>query len=414
MKDSDLIIPGPIPFGDVTLSDAEQASDIIGVSPHEIERDIEVNPKGVIESHLIPIGNLTVNFKEMASIGGKVGESGTIPQIISAIRKLEEVVRDTDGKTITKSGKQGGKNYREAIGKMLHWLEDPIGRKPPFEIFAKGNKKLPFWAFSALPDATCPGAGDCLRNPEEKGKRGWCYSFSSWQYIIPYFRQLQNTILIKLQNKSWIEQDARDKFKDGEVVRLYVDGDIDSLKTLDYWMHFCERFPRNSFYGYTKSWGIVRQWHNANNGAWPENYVINLSSGTSLERKHIKDPEVFRAIVRGMLDIKNPVTGKRLVRGTFRAVDVGTKYPKLTKYEEKRSQKLGKHYRVPGSKSQEAWNIHRAEVKSAAIAAGIRGDDGNPAKVFACPGKCFACMTGGRHACGDRSMQGWAIVIGIH
>ena len=29
-------------------------------------------------------------------------------------------------------------------------------------IFAKGNGKLPFYAFSALPKYTCPGAGSCL------------------------------------------------------------------------------------------------------------------------------------------------------------------------------------------------------------------------------------------------------------
>lgn len=41
--------------------------------------------------------------------------------------------------------------------------------RPVFKVFAKGNSKLPFFAFSALPQFTCPGAGDCLN---------WCYWFA--------------------------------------------------------------------------------------------------------------------------------------------------------------------------------------------------------------------------------------------
>src|SRR5262249_38268511 len=43
---------------------------------------------------------------------------------------------------------------------------------PALPVFSKGNAKLPFWAFSALPIVTCPGAGECAR---------WCYSLTSWR-----------------------------------------------------------------------------------------------------------------------------------------------------------------------------------------------------------------------------------------
>ena len=33
--------------------------------------------------------------------------------------------------------------------------------KVPFAIFAKGNGKLPFFSFSAVPVFTCPGMGAC-------------------------------------------------------------------------------------------------------------------------------------------------------------------------------------------------------------------------------------------------------------
>ena len=66
---------------------------------------------------------------------------------------------------------------------------------------AAGNMKLPFYAFSSLPGFDCPGAGACLYGdneytPENFGK-GWCYSFTGWLYPAAFFRQLQNSLLLR-------------------------------------------------------------------------------------------------------------------------------------------------------------------------------------------------------------------------
>jgi hypothetical protein len=411
MKDLDLIVPPPIPFADESIGELEEASKIMGVPTKQLVDDVleganveRVNPANAYERFFVPTGKIIVRFNKLDEAAYTAAVSDTVTKLMKALDDLEQAVMTEDYKNITKSGRPGGTAYLAAIKKFRTWLKDPIANKPPYQIFMKGNKKLPFWAFSTLPGVTCPGAGDCLVDPQDKSKRGWCYSFSAWRNITPYFRQLQNTLLIRLKDKSWIEAEAKKKFKNGQVVRLYVDGDFDSKETLTYWMHFCERFPQNEFYGYSKSWGFFTEWHKDNNGNWPSNYIMNLSSGTRLERVLTK--ERFQEKVREMLSLRNPKTGLRVARGTFRALKVESKFPKKAMSE------AGMIQRTPQGTARE-WAAHRQEVIDAAKAAGIRGDF-SAKGVFVCPGYCGECLPGGKHACGDRRLEDMAIVIGIH
>jgi hypothetical protein len=59
-------------------------------------------------------------------------------------------------------------------------------------VAGKGNKKLPFAAYSELPMATCQGAGKCA--VFFGGHRGYCYSFKAWRYPGAYARQFLNTL----------------------------------------------------------------------------------------------------------------------------------------------------------------------------------------------------------------------------
>lgn len=405
---SDLIIPSPIPFSDQTEGEIVEAAKIFQTSVRDLEESVvegpsnaRRNPALAYDRFFVPTGNISVSFSKLDDAAYKAASADTIRKILSALDDLEKAVMDEDYKILTQSGRPGGTAYLSAIKKFRTWLSDPIKNKPPYAIFAKGNVKLPFWSFSTLPGVTCPGAGECLKN-SETGKRGWCYSFSGWRNISPYFRQLQNTLLIRLRDKSWIEAEAKKKFKPGQVVRLYVDGDFDSLETLSYWMHFCERFPQNRFYGYSKSWAFFKQWHKDHNGAWPENYLLNLSSGTKLES--ILSPEKFREYVKSMLELRNPSTGLEVVRGTFRALEVGSEYPKATKEEQKSGQRTG---------TLRKYLDHRRDVEMEAKKLGIKGDTASKG-VFVCPGYCGNCLPGGKHACGDRRFREFAIVIGIH
>ena len=432
MRDQDLIIPPPIPFADETIGELEEASEIFGTTTQELIDSVKdganqehVNPANAYEDYFVPTGEIFVKIHTLEGAAYHAALASNIKELLASLTKLEDAVMDQDYKKITKKGNPGGTAYLKAIRKMRVWLADPVNNKPPYTIFAKGNKKLPFWAFSTLPGVTCPGAGACLENPEDPSKRGWCYSFSAWRNVTPYFRQLQNTILIRLKDHSWIEADAKSKFKKGQVVRLYVDGDFDSLETLTYWMHFCERFPENNFYGYSKSWMFFKQWHIKHGGMWPENYLLNLSSGTVFENpKEPLHPKAkkglgskrFLEIVREMFALKNPKTGKPVVRGTFRALEVETKFPKKKEFERGKRRYSGVKggllkYRKGGS--MEKWDSHRQEAMDAAKAANIKGDFG-ASGVFVCPGYCGECLVNGRHACGDRAFTNVAIVIGIH
>mgnify|MGYP000905985750 CR=1 FL=1 len=416
--DRDLIIPRQIPFADTTESEAEGTSAIFDIPYDEVRENIlsddnnaKTNPIEAVRKYLIPMGKIFVDISILDDVAYKAALAVNIAKLNVALDKLKEaVVREDSVKISKKTGKPLGSAYLDNIAKLKNWLIDPVNRTPPYSIWVKGNKKLPFWAFSTLPAATCPFAGECLVHPTKKEKdgtpkRGWCYSFRSWRNFTPFCRQLQNTILIRIKDKSWIEKDARTKFEKGQVVRLYVDGDMDSVETIAYWFHFCARFPTNRFYGYSKSWDYFKKWGEQNNFEYPENYLLNLSSGTIMEST--LKPLEFQNLVRSMFDLKHPKTGLNLVRGTFRAISgIKSKYPEHTEEE------LNNGSRIETG-TLGAWNAHKDEVKAKAMFLRINGDYGDRG-AFVCTGYCGQCLANGEHACGSRKMQGVSVVIGIH
>ena len=239
--------------------------------------------------------------------------------------------------------------------------------KEQFSVFVKGNNKLPFWAFSALPAVTCPGAGDCLN---------WCYSFKAWRYPASFFRQLQNTLMIAdhLGSRNSLEK-AFQKLPAGQTVRLYVDGDFDSMDTMKFWFDQIKNREDLNVYGYSKSWALFLQYDQAGN-TFPANYTLNLSSGSKYG-KHAK-----------ALMEKLPIT-----RGEFVAVDMSeSEYKKAPVKAE----------------DPQLWAKFAAAVKRTATEQGIDGPK------FVCPGKCYDCLPNGQHACGSDRFQDVNVLIATH
>jgi hypothetical protein len=134
-------------------------------------------------------------------------------------------------------------------------------------IWQKGNGKLPFLHFSALAGAHCPGAGECL---------SFCYSLKAWRYPYGFARQFINSVLLSTPGgRAAILASLDKKARAAVTVRLYVDGDFNSVETLDFWMTALHARPHIKAYGYSKSFRILLAYE----GAWPENYVLNISSG---------------------------------------------------------------------------------------------------------------------------------------
>jgi len=241
--------------------------------------------------------------------------------------------------------------------RLADWLADEMTGTPPFSVFARGNSKLPFFAFSALPLVTCPGMGAC-------GK--FCYSLRAWRYPAAFFRQLQNLLLLK-QSPDVIA-DAFRTLPIAATLRLYVDGDIDSAETLRFWFGLLRERGDVQAYGYSKSWHVFLK-HHADNGpaAFPSNYRLNLSSGS-----------------RYGDDIAQRMKALPCVRGAFVAVPSPVKQLK------------------DGSN----WRQYAASVRASAKTLGH-------GRVFVCPGKCGTCTASG-HACGLGSFNGVKIAIGIH
>ena len=249
-------------------------------------------------------------------------------------------------------------------------------RGPAFSIFATGgNSKLPFYAFSSLPGFDCPGAGDCLFNDSGEFAKGFCYSFKAWRYPAAYFRQLQNSILIRENQDLLASEFAKiPTGKDGvrRVVRLYVDGDFHSLQGFSFWMDQIKSRPDLAVYGYSKSWKIILDYK----GDLPANYYLNISSGSKYGQ-----------------DMLEKVEQLPIARGQFVAVPVAREHIRNKAYQDKGN---------AGSRE------YRRDVLTM-----LR--EQNPSrKTFACPGNCGNCLPNGDHACGTNLMSNVIIGIGVH
>jgi hypothetical protein len=254
------------------------------------------------------------------------------------------------------------------IGWQSCFARYDAGKLPP--VFAEGNGKLPFYAFSSLAGLDCPQAGACLyRGGDENAgpMSGFCYSFKSWRYPAAFFRQLVNSI--RLRTKSGRDEilQAWMALPQGATVRLYVDGDFASPDILAFWFRLCFARPDLQVYGYSKSWKLLLAY--ADSGArFPSNYLLNLSSGGS-----------------GTDAEKDAVSRLPIARGEFIAVST-----------------LQDHGKAYQSRRNAGFGAYQADVKAQA-----------GRKVFVCSGKCGDCTPSG-HACGSEKFRGVPIAIGIH
>jgi hypothetical protein len=225
-------------------------------------------------------------------------------------------------------------------------------------VFARdGNDKLPFLAWSSLPGVGfCPGAGECL---------GFCYSFKAWRYAAAFARQAQNAWLLSSAAGRREILAALDQFKvPGPLdFRLYVDGDFGSVEHVEFWFDAIRARPWLAAYGYSKSFDQLLAYP----GEYPDNYLLNLSSG------HNHSPETVAAIER-----------LPIVRGDFIAVP------------------LGHQVRT----SDHGGRAHNVELRAAFARIDSR-------KAFTCPGRCGRCTPRG-HACGSPRFSNIPIIIATH
>lgn len=454
----------------------------------ELEVDsIKTNPAGLVpgvsNKYWVPIGALALAIQPMSDAAYEVSTANSLKKIQAGLKRLLATIKRNAAKITPevwaemeaarikkylaekeKTGKRVDpkkvvpepfkKNihldtaYWTPVNQLIKWLNDPVHNTPPFTIFTEGSSKLPFFQWSTVPGITCPGAGKCwdqrpsavkigkdgnpYRNITSTPHKAYCYSLSGWRQVYPYLRQLQNTILTRIKDKSHIERDLMrvQKKNPKAVVRLFVDGDFDSLETLEFWMHTCRRFPEMQFYGYSKSWHLFTEYDKKHGGDWPENYTLNLSNGTMWESiggemyDRMMDRMMKLKCVRGRFiaikdvyrrDADGSVMMKKNKKGVMEPIK--SVMPKI-------SEKLAKDEADPRFHPSvaEAWAQHRADLLWKAKEAGL-------VNAFSCPGKCYACLGPklgtekwteatrdggyGKHACGELNFNR-PVVIAVH
>ncbi len=264
----------------------------------------------------------------------------------------------------TSKGEQKRGSWPYYAQKLLAWIDSGMTGKTPFSVFvANGNKKLPFFAFSSLAIADCPGKGTCVK---------YCYSLRGWRYPAAFFRQLQNSLLMRHHMPAIAN--AWNQIPTGKTVRLFVDGDFSSVSVLRFFMDLCKTRTDLSAYGYSKSWAEFVSL-DSTGYVWPKNYLVNKSNGS-------------RWINTG---IANAFSALPVVRGEFDAVPVDRSFITSKAYQSKENAGSGEYRKTVREKLRAIYN-----------------------RVFACPGNCGNCLPGGRHACGSKDFASIAIGIGIH
>lgn len=322
----------------------------------------------------------------------------------------------------TKSGKAPkGVDWLECSQITLDWLRGGVlNSEPPCDIFMKGNVKLPYQCFSTLPAITCPSAGYCLNKKADgsmsdnqrflggKGAKGWCYSFKGWRYPATFYRQLINTILIRISDKRHIINDIdrivkahnvrlkkQGKAPNSEklVVRLYVDGDMDSIETLDFWMKTLRKYPMIAAYGYSKSWRIFLNYDKMINGDWPSNYVLNLSGGSRFD----SDYEGGKNSMIGSVSYIDLMKQLPIVRDQFIAVPIkGDPAPTIIREnlltpDQKKDFAANK---IPVGLTDYHFKRNPEYTKAVGDAARayLTARGMNPNRHFVCPSKCGNCV----------------------
>jgi hypothetical protein len=238
-------------------------------------------------------------------------------------------------------------------------------------VAAKGNKKLPFAAYSELPMATCEGAGSC---------QSYCYSFKALRYPAAFVRQFLNTLanvcdqyfaidaelartsgdwdswddimyasqktnrrwwmtVVKVEILAALKTDLIKNKAKRSYVRLYVDGDHADHEVLYQWMEviketdgdalrshyaqYAEELKESQgleWYGYSKAWRLFADLV-AVNYDWPDNYSLNLSDG-SIYNLTKKAYDSAPDNVRRVYDVVNDQTRFPVLRGYFTTVNL--------------------------------------------------------------------------------------------
>lgn len=260
-----------------------------------------------------------------------------------------------------------GSQWRNVGLRFGRWAERAYrgNAKPHWGVFSPGNSKLSFFSFSVLPVVTCPGAGDCVN---------YCYSYRSMIRPGPFFRMLGNILLLHFARE--VIEEAFLGLPLEVIVRLYVDGDFESLQTLLFWMDLIRLRPDLQVYGYSKSWRILLEADRLGIH-WPSNYVLNLSSGG-------RDLELLPEMR------KLPI-----VRGEFLAISINYR-PSPDLWPHKGNYPNTVKYKDPA---------YYEALKEGAEQAGIRN-------YFPCPGFCDNCSRAG-HVCGMKNAKK-TVLIGIH
>ena len=188
------------------------------------------------------------------------------------------------------------------------------------------------------------------------------------RYPAPFFRQLQNTLLLRFR-PDVVESEFLAIPSDTSEVRLYVDGDFESVERLAWWMRIVAMRPDLDCYGYSKSWQEFLMFFNSG-GQFPDNYTLNVSNGSIHDANQV---------------LKDSILALPCTRNEFAGVAIEGDFAR-------------------------GFERYKDPAYHQAVRAAGQREFGR--KVISCPGQCDDCGHG-RAMCANKSID-VPILIGIH
>ena len=156
---------------------------------------------------------------------------------------------------------------------------------------------------------------------------------------------------------------------DTSEVRLYVDGDFESVERLAWWMRIVAMRPDLDCYGYSKSWQEFLMFFNSG-GQFPDNYTLNVSNGSIHDANQV---------------LKDSILALPCTRNEFAGVAIEGDFAR-------------------------GFERYKDPAYHQAVRAAGQREFGR--KVISCPGQCDDCGHG-RAMCANKSID-VPILIGIH
>lgn len=146
------------------------------------------------------------------------------------------------------------------------------------ELRRKHKLKKPIKTFGLPAVKTCPMAGDCKKSFKVDGEKKYHCFATQGAYVWPTVKAAYQRRLKHSRSKTFVDDMVSSlRRSKSDYVRLHDSGDFYNARYLSKWIKIMQACPSVSFWCYTKSVSLFKQFEKA--GMMPDNFYYVYSMG---------------------------------------------------------------------------------------------------------------------------------------